>query len=60
MALDPTYPEIEHASFKKKKGVEFYDDVEEAIPTEILEPREKIVDLRMHVDSDHDEDKVTR
>ena len=60
LALDPTYPEIYHDSFKKHNWVGFYGDVKEAIPTDMLEPRGKSVDLRMHVNSDRARKKATR
>jgi hypothetical protein len=39
---------------------EFYGDVEEAIPVNILEPLGKDADIRMMCDSDHAGDKSTR
>ena len=60
LALDPTYLEIYHDSFKKHKWVEVYGDVKEVIPYDMPEPRGKSVDLRMHVDSKHSRDKATR
>ena len=59
LALDTTYPEIYHNSFKKHKWFEFYGDIEEAILTDMSEPRGKGVDLRIHVDSNHVGDKET-
>ena len=59
LALDPTYPEIYHNSFKKHKWVEFYGDIKEAIPTDMLDLRGKSVDLRMHVDSENAGNKAT-
>ena len=56
----PTYPEIDHASFKKLKWVDFYGIVKEAIPLNMPDPRGKDVDLRMYVDSNHSGDKSTR
>ena len=51
--LDPTYPDIDHASFKKHKWVDFYCNVKEAIPTNMTEPRGKDVYFRRCVDSNH-------
>ena len=39
LALDPTYTEIDHDRFKKHKWFEFYGDVREAIPNDMLESR---------------------
>ena len=59
LALHPTYPEMDHDRFKKHKWVEFYGNMKEAISTDIPELRDKDMDLRMHVDSDHAGDKTT-
>ena len=59
-ALDSTYPEIEHDSFKKNTWVEFYGNMKDAIPTDIPEPRGKSTDLRMHDDINHAREKATR
>ena len=53
------YPEINHASFKKHKWVEFYGNVKGEIPPNMPEPRGKDVDLRMYVDRNHSGDKST-
>ena len=53
LSLDPIYPEIYHYSLKKHKWVELYGKVKEAILNDMLEPRVKSVDLRIHVDIDH-------
>ena len=53
LALDPNYLEIDYARFKKHKWVELYRKVKEAILNDMLEPRVKSVDLRIHVDIDH-------
>ena len=60
LALDPTYPEIDHKIFKKHKWVEFYGDIKEAIPTDMLELRGKSVDLRMHININHAGEKAKR
>ena len=60
LALDPTYMEIYHDSFKKHKWVEFYDNIKEEITTDMPETRGKSVELRMHVASNHYRDKETR
>ena len=59
MALNPTHPEIDHNIFKKHKWIEFYGDVKESILNDMPYPRGKILDLRMHLDSNHDVDKAT-
>jgi hypothetical protein len=61
LVLDPSYPEIDVSEFKMKRDwVEFYGEVEEAIPHNAPKPRGKGVDLRMFVDSDHAGNKATR
>ena len=60
LALDPTYPEIEHVSFKNHKWVKLYGNIKEAIPLKMLEPMGKDIDLTMYVDSDDYGDKSTR
>ena len=59
LSLDLTYPNIDHSIFNKYKWVDFYGTVKEAIPTKILEPRGKDVDLRMYVNRNHAVDKST-
>ena len=53
LALDLTYPEIDHASFNNHKWVDLYGNIEEAIPPNMPEPTSNYVDLIMYVDSDH-------
>ena len=53
LALDMTYPEIDHASFNNHKWVDLYGNIEEAIPPNMPEPTSNYVDLIMYVDSDH-------
>ena len=60
LVFDPTYPEIDVASFKDHEWTDFYGDVKEAIPVNAPAPRGKEVDLRLFVDSDHAGDKMTR
>ena len=60
LELDPNYMEIDHGRLKKHKWVEFYGELKEAIPTDIMEPRGESVDLRMNVDSNHAGYIVTR
>ena len=58
-ALYPTYPDIDHGSFKNHKWVDLYGKFKEAIPPKMPEPRGKDIGLRMYVYSDHDVDKST-
>ena len=60
MAFNPSYPSIDVRPFKECDWVNFYGDVEEAVPPKAPEARGKEVDLRMFVDSDHAGDKRTR
>ena len=60
MVFDPTYPDIYHHAFNRQDWVHFYGDVKEAIPANAPEPRDKDIDLRLMVDSDHAGDKVHR
>ena len=38
----------------------FYGNVREPIPHNVPRPKGKVVDLRLFVDSSHDDDKTTR
>ena len=60
MVFDPTYPEIDMNDFKECDWKEFYGDAKEALPTNAPEERGKEVDIRLHVDSSHADDKKTR
>ena len=59
LVYDLSYPEIDHSSFKECDCLEFYRDVQEAIPLNAPEPQSKEVDISMFVDSDHAGDKVS-
>jgi hypothetical protein len=54
------YPTINEDNFPKFDWTEFYGDVTKAIPTNMLKPLGKEVDIRMMVDCDHAGDKWTR
>jgi hypothetical protein len=58
--FDPTYPDIDQTSFPSFEWMEFYGNVEEAIPPDMPSPLGKDVDLRMMVDSDYAGEKRTR
>jgi hypothetical protein len=58
--FDPTYPDIDQTAFPSFEWMEFYGNVEEAIPPNMPPPLGKDVDLRMMVDSDHAGEKKTR
>ena len=60
LALDPTFPEIDHASSKKHKWFDLYGNDKEIIPLNMPEPRGKDIDLIMHVYSDNSGDKSKR
>jgi len=60
MVFDPSYPEIDHRSFKDCEWKNFYGDVKEAIPTNAPTARGKEVDVRLFCDSDHAGDRLTR
>jgi len=60
LAFDPTYPPIDMSDFKECDWKQFYGDMTESMPPNVPEPRDKDVDLRMFVDSDHAGEKMTR
>lgn len=60
LVFDPSYPEIKHDDFKQCDWKHFYGEAKEAIPPNAPPARGKDVDLRMFVDSDHANDKLTR
>ena len=60
MAYDPPYPTIDMNVFKPNDWKSFYGNVEESIPSNVPESREKEVDLRLYVDSDHAGEKRMR
>ncbi len=60
LIFDPTYPDIDQTAFPSFDWMEFYGNVEEAIPPDMPPPLGKDVDLRMMVDSDHAGEKRTR
>ena len=60
LALDTTYTEIDYASSKNHKYVDFYGNFKEAISPNLLELRGKDVDLIIYVDRYHAGDNLTR
>jgi hypothetical protein len=60
LIFDPTYPDIDQTAFPSFEWMEFYGNVEEAIPPNMPPPLGKDVDLHMMVDSDHAGEKKTR
>ena len=60
MELDPTYPVIDMNDFKDCKWKAFYGYLKEAAPPKSPEEREKEVDPRGYVDSDHTGENKTR
>ena len=59
MAFDPMYPEIDMSSFKEHEWINFYGEVEEAVPPNAPEARGKEVDICLYVDSDYSNDRFT-
>jgi hypothetical protein len=61
MVFDPTYPKINHNSFKAEEDwMNFYGYIKEIIPPNAPQTRGKAVVLRCFVDSDHTGDQLTR
>jgi hypothetical protein len=60
LIFDPTYPDIDQTAFPSFEWMEFYGNVEEAIPPNMPPPLGKDVDLCMMVDSDHAGEKRTQ
>jgi hypothetical protein len=60
LVLDPTYADIDYASFPQENWNEFYGDAKEHMPTNTPPPRGKPVEIRCYVDADHAGDKLTR
>jgi len=60
LIFDLTYPTIDYSSFPQCEWKEFYPGVEEPTPADAPEPRGRLIDLRMFVDSDHAGDKSIR
>ena len=60
LIFDPTYPDIDQTAFPSFDWMEFYSNVEDAIPPNMPPPHGKDIDLLMMVDSDHSGDKKTR
>jgi hypothetical protein len=59
LIFDPTYPDIDQTVFPTFEWMEFYGDMEEAIPPNMPPPLGKDIDLCMMVDSDHAGEKRT-
>ncbi len=60
LVLDPTYADIDYASFPQENWNEFYGDAKEHAPTNAPPPRGKPVEIRCYLDADHAGDKLTR
>ncbi len=60
LIFDPTYPDFDLTAFPSIDWMEFYGNVEEAIPPDMPPPLGKDVDLHMMVYSDHAEEKRTQ
>jgi hypothetical protein len=59
LIFDLTYPDIDQTAFPSFDWMEFYGNVEEAIPPDMPLTLGKDIDFRMMVDSDHAGDKRT-
>jgi hypothetical protein len=59
LIFDPTYPDIDQTAFPSFEWMEFYGDMEKAVPPDKPTPLDKDVDLCMMVDSDHMGEKRT-
>ncbi len=51
--FDPTYPKLDMGIVLQYNWTEFYGNIEEAIPADMLEPLGKDVDVHMMCDSNH-------
>ncbi len=60
LVFDLTYPTIDMDSFPQYDWMEFYGNVEEAIPSNMSEPLGKDLDVCIFCDSDHAGEKRTR
>jgi hypothetical protein len=60
VVFDPTYPTVDKGTFIKIDWTSMYGDVKEIISFETPVPHGKEVDLRLFVDSDHDDEHFTR
>jgi hypothetical protein len=60
VVFDPTYPYVDMGTFIKTYWKPMYGDVKEMIPSDAPVSREKEVDLRLFVDSDHSGEQFTR
>ena len=60
MSFDPTYPFINMNNFKECKWKYFYGDLKGAISTNAPDEKEKEVDLRVYVGSNHSGEKKKR
>ncbi len=60
LIFDPTYPDIDQTAFPSFEWMEFYGDMEEAIPPNMPPPLGKDIDLCMMVDSGHAGEKRTQ
>ena len=60
LVFDPTYPDIQRKDFPRQDWQGFYGNIEEQLPPDMPKPLGKDVDIRLYVDSDHANDKLTR
>jgi hypothetical protein len=60
VVFDPTYTDVDMRAFIKTYWKPMYGDVKEAIPPNAPVTREKAIDFRLFVDSDHAGEHFTR
>jgi hypothetical protein len=60
MVFDPTFPDIDEATFKECNWKEYYPGAQEQISPNAPEVRGQEIDLQMYVDSDHAGDQTNR
>jgi hypothetical protein len=60
VVFDPTYPYVDMGTFIKTDWKSMHGDVKEMIPSYAPVSREKEVDLRLFVDSDHACEQFTK
>ena len=60
LVFNLTYPDIDHCTFMQFDWKEVYRDVQEVIPLDAPKPHGKDIDLRMMVNSEYANNKMTR
>ena len=60
LAFDPSYPDVNTYTFSKHHWTNFYGDIKESIPPDMIEPLIKEVAMHCFLDADHSGEKLTR